>query len=178
MNGYEDDQGRVVLLVIRHDKMFSNDMRGPSDGIPTFDRWIIDPKKTKVKEERLDDSPQEFPRINDLLIGKPFHYGYTADLPEFNMIGGLRKHDVHNGTSETFGQGDNRVFFEPVFVPRSAGAGEDDGWVLSYVYDRRENRSDVVIIDALNFCAGPVATVHLPQRVPYGFHGNWVSSPP
>jgi carotenoid cleavage dioxygenase-like enzyme len=32
-----------------------------------------------------------------------------------------------------------------------------------------------VIIDAQNFSAPPVATVHLPRRVPYGAHGSWVT---
>jgi carotenoid cleavage dioxygenase len=64
---------------------------------------------------------------------------------------------------------------EPVFVPRSPDAGEDDGWILAYVYDRSTDRSDVVVIEAGDFAAAPVATVHLPRRVPFGFHGNWVA---
>jgi carotenoid cleavage dioxygenase len=64
---------------------------------------------------------------------------------------------------------------EPVFVPRSTDAGEDDGWVLAYVYDKETDKSDVVIIAAQDFESGPIATVHLPRRVPYGFHGNWAA---
>ena len=51
---------------------------------------------------------------------------------------------------------------------------EDDGWVMSLVYDRTTERSDLVVLDAQDFAGEPVATVHLPTRVPYGFHGNWV----
>lgn len=63
---------------------------------------------------------------------------------------------------------------EPVFVPRSDGAAEDDGWVLAYVYDAADDRSDVVVLDAQDFTAPPVATIHLPVRVPFGFHGSWL----
>jgi len=35
--------------------------------------------------------------------------------------------------------------------------------------------SDLVILDASDFTASPVATVALPQRVPFGFHGSWVA---
>jgi carotenoid cleavage dioxygenase len=63
---------------------------------------------------------------------------------------------------------------EPVFVPTSQEADEDDGWVMAYVYDRSTNKSDVVIVHSQDFAAPPVATIHLPQRVPFGFHGNWV----
>jgi carotenoid cleavage dioxygenase len=175
MNGYEDAQGRVVLDVVRHGKMFDADMRGPGDGISTLDRWTIDPSRTRVHEQRLDDSPQEFPRLDERLTGKPYRYGYTADLPEFNAMGGIRKYDHQTRTSQLHSEGDDRVFLEPVFVPRAEDADEDDGWIMAYVYDRREDRSDVVIIEAQDFSAGPVATVHLPRRVPYGFHGNWVA---
>ena len=63
---------------------------------------------------------------------------------------------------------------EPVFGPRSVDAAEDDGWVMAYLYDAEADRSDVVILNAQDFAGDPVATIHLPSRVPYGFHGNWV----
>lgn len=175
MNAYEDEQGRVVLDVVRHAKMFDQDMRGPGDGVSTLDRWTIERDKTAVHERRLDDSPQEFPRLDERLTGKPYRYGYTADLPEFNAMGGIKKYDFEQGTFEIHGEGPSRIFLEPVFVPRSADAAEDDGWIMAYVYDKETDSSDVVIIEARDFAAAPVAVVHLPTRVPYGFHGNWVA---
>ena len=62
---------------------------------------------------------------------------------------------------------------EGVFVP--VGSGEDDGYVLSVVYDGEAGTSHVRIIDAQDFAAPPVAKIHLPQRVPFGFHGNWIA---
>lgn len=43
---------------------------------------------------------------------------------------------------------------------------------MGYVYDAAEARSDLVLLDAGTLDA--VAAVHLPDRVPHGFHGNWV----
>ena len=63
---------------------------------------------------------------------------------------------------------------EGVFVAASPTAGEDEGWVLSYVHDAATNGSRLVILDAHDFGKPPVAEVPLPQRVPFGFHGNWV----
>lgn len=65
---------------------------------------------------------------------------------------------------------------EPHFVPRSADAAEGDGWLLSMVGRRAENRTDLVILDALRLSAGPVAVVKFPCRVHEGFHGQWVSA--
>ena len=59
-------------------------------------------------------------------------------------------------------------------VPRHDTAAEDDGWLLSFVYDPADDRSDLVVIAAADPHAGPVATVELPVRVPMGFHGNWI----
>ena len=175
MNAYEDSEGRVVMDVIRYDSLFNSDLNGPSGGISTLDRWVITPGTTRVAEHRLDDEMQEFPRIDERLTGKPYRYGYTTGLGEDLALGGIKKHDLGGGTSELHSEGDNRVFMEPVFVPRSDDAGEDDGWVLAYVYDKTTDKSDVVIVAAQDFESGPVATVHLPRRVPYGFHGNWAA---
>jgi carotenoid cleavage dioxygenase len=61
-----------------------------------------------------------------------------------------------------------------VFVARHAEAAADDGWIMSYVYDATTDSSDVVILSAQDFSGDPVAVISLPQRVPFGFHGNWV----
>jgi carotenoid cleavage dioxygenase len=174
MNGCEDGDGRVVLDVVRHPKMFATDMQGPNEGKATLDRWLIDPRGGPVKEARLDDHGQEFPRIDERRTGKPYRFGYTTGLGGDVSLGGIKKHDLRSGTAQLHGEGEQRVFMEPVFVPRTPDAGEDDGWVMAYVYDKSTGRSDVVIVEAQDFEAAPVATIHLPARVPFGFHGNWV----
>ncbi len=58
---------------------------------------------------------------------------------------------------------------------RAGDRSEDDGYVLSYVYDRGRDTSDLYILDAADIAAAPVAIVHLPRRVPHGFHGSWIA---
>jgi carotenoid cleavage dioxygenase len=178
MNAYDDADGRVVLDVMRHPKMFATDMLGPNEGAPTFERWIVDPKGGPVKEQRLDPRGQEFPRHDERLVGRPYRYGYSAMLGrgEGLTFGGLLKHDLRDGKSEVHHEGAARWFMEPVFVPGQAGAAEDEGYVMAYVYDASTDKSDVVILHAQDFAGEPLATIHLPTRVPFGFHGNWVAS--
>jgi carotenoid cleavage dioxygenase-like enzyme len=175
MNAYEDGDGRVVLDVVRYPQMFADARFAASEGPPSLDRWVIDPRGGPVKQERLDDVPQEFPRHDERRVGKPYRYGYSVQIGAGFAFEALLKHDLHQGRTEVHREGPNRLFMEPVFVPRAPDADEDDGWVLAYTYDRSTDKSDVVILNARDFSAGPVGTVHLPVRVPFGFHGNWVA---
>jgi carotenoid cleavage oxygenase len=176
LNAY-DDNGNVVVDVARHPKMFDEDIYGPAELPPTLDRWTIDLDAGKVIEERIDDRPQEFPRVDDRVVGRRHRYGYATHFgidDEGIQLGGLMKHDLQSGTTEArdFGRGTHAS--EGVFVPAYDDAGEDEGWVLSVVYDEGRDASDLIVLDATDFSASPVATVRLPQRVPFGFHGSWV----
>jgi carotenoid cleavage dioxygenase-like enzyme len=71
--------------------------------------------------------------------------------------------------------GKGRLGGEGVFVPRPNARGEDDGWVVTYVYDAADGASEMVVTEARDFRAPPVARVRIPARVPYGFHGAWIA---
>jgi carotenoid cleavage dioxygenase len=176
LNAY-DENGSVVVDVARHPKMFDRDIYGPAEQPPTLDRWTIDLEGGKVIEERIDERPQEFPRVDDRVVGRRHRYGYATHFgidDEGIQLGGLVKHDLRRGTSEarSFGRGTHAG--EGVFVPSSVDAAEDEGWVLAVVYDETRDASDLIVVDATDFSGPPVATVRLPQRVPFGFHGSWV----
>jgi carotenoid cleavage dioxygenase-like enzyme len=175
LNAYDLPDGRVVLDVVRHPRMFATDLHGPNEGEPTLERWTVDPSAGKVLEERLDDRGQEFPRMDERRLGRAHRFGYSAAFGIDAAHGPLLKHDLRGGTAEVHDFGVGRVSGEAVFVPRSDDAGEDQGWLLSMVYDRASDSSELVILDAEDFTGPPVATVALPHRVPFGFHGNWVA---
>jgi carotenoid cleavage dioxygenase len=41
-------------------------------------------------------------------------------------------------------------------------------------HDTTTDTSDLAVFDAQGLDADPIAVVHLPVRVPNGFHGNWI----
>ncbi len=182
-NAFEQD-GKVILDVCAHDKMFAESAIGPASESCPFERWTIDPapSATAVPVERrvIDTAAQEFPRPNEEYIGKPYRYAYTVALPEggdaaFLNETRLFKHDLTAGTRQVHDFGAGRVPGEFVFVPRSDGDGsEDAGWLIGYVVDTNDQHSELVIIDAQHFAGIPQAVVHIPHRIPPGFHGNWV----
>jgi carotenoid cleavage dioxygenase len=124
-----------VIDVVRHPQTFAGEQHRAGDGPPTLDRWTIDPRGGPVKEERLDDRPQEFPRHDERLVGKPHRYGYSIQVGAGFRFEALLKHDLRERRTERHDHGPARSFMEPVFVPRTPDADEDDGWVLAYTYD-------------------------------------------
>ena len=108
------------------------------------------------------------------LTGKPYRYGYCAQVDSASMHWPTVKHDLVTGHREVFDHGPGRAAGEPVFVGRQGGSDEDDGWLLTFVHDGNTDSAEFVIIDAKDLDRGYVARVILPQRVPFGFHGNWV----
>ncbi len=86
------------------------------------------------------------------------------------------KYDQQTGRQETHDFGAGKGCGEAVFVPHSATAGEDEGYLMTFVYDAASNCSEFVVLDAQNVAGEAVARVQIPRRVPYGFHGNWVAA--
>jgi carotenoid cleavage dioxygenase len=177
LNAYDSEEGAgnaVVLDVVRHPKMFATDFNGPNEGHATLDRWTVDLADGKVRESRLDDHPQEFPRVDERVVGRPHRYGYAVQTRPgtgADAAGTILKHDLARGqvSNRTFGPHHRASEF--VFVPNAPDAAEDDGVLMGFVYDVTTDRSDLAILDAQTL--ETVAAVHLPARVPNGFHGNW-----
>ena len=113
-------------------------------------------------------------------MGHRHRYGYAAALLSDgeNTIeaDALLKHDLQRDRTDVVSFGPDTHPGEFVFVPSSADAAEDEGTLMGFVYDRPTDRSNLVLVDAASL--ETVATVHLPTRVPHGFHGNWIPTPP
>jgi carotenoid cleavage dioxygenase len=87
---------------------------------------------------------------------------------------GILKHDMVTGMKSRHGLGVGRHGSEPCFVPREGATAEDDGYLMTFVYDATRCASELLVLDASDLSASPLARVMLPARVPYGFHGSWV----
>ena len=155
----------------------------------TLDRWIIDPAAGKVTRQRLDDRPQEFPRVDARVTSRPHRYGYSAVIGELSRAtvqpGGdfadqafanaLLKHDLAAGTVQAHEFGPAATAGEAVFAPAGPDSGEDDGYVMAFVHNPDRGAADLIILAAQDFTAAPVARVHLPARIPLGLHGSWIA---
>jgi carotenoid cleavage dioxygenase-like enzyme len=181
LNAHEED-GRITLTVVRHPELWRG---GPGPGgqqsghAAVLWRWTIDLAAGKVAEEQLDDRPCEFPRIDDRLAGLDTRYGYAVTGPHQAVQSGtgtVLRYDLHAGGVSQHDFGPGRIPGEAAFAPADGRRG-GAGWLMCYVYDAATGTSDLVILDAADLAAKPAATIHLPRRVPYGFHGNWLPDP-
>jgi carotenoid cleavage dioxygenase len=179
LNAYESDD-EVVLVACRMNSttvLMSDQTPIETEGdIARLYRWRFNLNTGTVREELLDERASEFPRVNEQLLGRPMRYGYAALFcaPPMPLIEGLIKYDFSNGNSQTHEFGAGRYGGEAVFVPRPGATAEDDGWLMTFVHDEGSGMSELVVVNAQDVTASPVARVIIPQRVPYGFHGAWV----
>ncbi len=187
MNAYVEEH-QLVLDVARFRRLlFMNPDAARGAGFddadaPRLHRWRIDLQHGGVKSDPLDDRSAEFPRVDERRLGRKHRFGYmAASGPEVEqyrapVFTAVHKYDLERGTTELRAFGAGNGVGEPLFVPRTANAAEDDGYVLVLVYDQVRNASDFFILDARHIAGEPIASVHIPHRVPYGFHGNWVAA--
>ena len=186
LNAY-DDGDKVVVDLCQYNQGFDVSTLWAAHGPVTLDRWVIEPAAGKVAQQRLDDRGQEFPRIDDRIISRPHRYGYSAvigevaraitaagDFGDDAFANAILKHDLAAGTVQAHEFGKDATVGEAVFAPSSSDAAEDDGYVMAFVHNPDRGAADLVILAAQDFTADPVARIHLPARIPLGFHGNWL----
>ncbi|GAA2391789.1 carotenoid oxygenase family protein [Dactylosporangium salmoneum] len=177
-NASEDAAGRVVLDAVRYARPawmatwagIGGAAEGDANATTRLYRWTLDPATGSVAEEERDDRPVEFPTLNDARTGRPNRYLYAVSGDA------IVKYD-DAGPTQTDALGAGWHVGEAVFVPalQAADPAEDHGWLVSIAtHDRPGVASRLLVHDATDVGAGPVATVHLPRRVPAGFHGRWI----
>lgn len=139
-------------------------------------RYRFNLRTGQTTEYELDDVNTEFPTINTAVLGQKSRYAYNVSLTNDKtlLFDGIVKYDTEKDSSERFSFGNGRYGSEAPFAARPNPTSEDDGYLLSFIYDEREDRSELLILDAQNITDGPVARVIIPQRIPYGFHACWV----
>jgi carotenoid cleavage dioxygenase-like enzyme len=173
----------VVLDVCRLPSMFTEEA---DLGSSVLHRWTVGTGGPDAvgevaltfADEEVGDLSVDLPTLDRRVTGRPNRHAWylmidkSGPFPvEFSGLGHL---DGSTGATQLYQPGDAYKMNEAFFVPASADAAEGEGWLLAYAWDRARDASDLAVFDAQALSDGPVARVHLPARVPYGFHGVWV----
>jgi carotenoid cleavage dioxygenase len=180
VNAYDIERG-LVVEAIRYPHLW---VHASTDTFPPASlwRWTIDFTSGKVAEQRLDDRVVEFPTGDPRYLGRPGRTSFAVQSPALSSFNpgprrpsGLVRYDAYRKAT-SWNAPAHLIPDEGFFVPAGPNAAEGEGWLLSLVYDVKVGRSDLMIFDAQALDDGPRARVHLPDRVPFGFHGWFVPS--
>ncbi|MCE0721616.1 MULTISPECIES: carotenoid oxygenase family protein [Legionella] len=177
-NAYEQNH-EIIIDYVRHEKivLLTQEEKRPSVP-PRLNRTVLNLKTETMKHSVLDERLVEFPRIREDQNSLSHQFIYTPTktntLKSQQAFNALIKYDVTNQRSWVYDFGPHAEIGEAVFAPASSHKSEDDGYLLLFVYDKRSNQSELVILDAQDFQNDPIARIKMPRRIPHGLHGSWM----
>jgi carotenoid cleavage dioxygenase-like enzyme len=195
-----DDGDAVVLYVCRYEVPeegqpvdLDASVVGPAGigmslidrGLPILERWRIE--GDRLERSQVDDRLIEYPTSDPLCDAGPFRYGYGVEVaPNWDRSAdrevdhtGLLRFDVARDEVLAWDPGQYRTASEPLFVRAVDGRSDDEGWLLTVVYDAARGASDLYVLDASSFGRrAPQAVIHLPEAValPFRSHGTWIDA--
>ncbi|HEY1974117.1 MAG TPA: carotenoid oxygenase family protein, partial [Pseudonocardia sp.] len=190
-NAYEDGSDTVVEFV-RYESFeflkqylgqFAADLlaRRPRHHLPRWPashlvRFRISATGRITEEVLTETTAIEFPQFDWRRSSIKHDITYTTSTldPAAPYYDGIAKFDHCTGASTRYATA-LHSYGEPIFVPRRVDSSQDDGWLLALRHDLREHRSALVILDARDLEAGPLAVAHLDHHIPIGFHGTFTS---
>ena len=185
INAFERDGELVVDLCAYADDeiiqtLYLERARDPETVLPRVRprRYEIDLDGGAVRSRDLADIDLELPRVDYRRVnGRPYRYAYGSAKAQGGAPGfvdAIAKVDVDSGAVTTWTE-DGCYPGEPVFVRApDGGDAEDAGVLLSVVLDGRTETSYLLVLDAVDL--SEIGRAHVPQHVPFGFHGSYFRS--
>lgn len=180
VNAYEDRDEVVVDLVgypdaTLIDTLYLDSLRREAP-VPAgrLYRYRL-PPRGQARLEWCSEETIELPRLDYARCnGRPYRYTYGVSLrpDQPDLFNQLVRLDVENRTSRIWLE-DGCYPGEPVFVARPGGQGENDGVVLSVILDTNRQQSFLLVLDAASFAE--LARARVPEAIPFGFHGDFLS---
>ncbi|KAL6763314.1 retinal pigment epithelial membrane protein-domain-containing protein [Haematococcus lacustris] len=184
-NAWEDEDGRVHLVLCTYPKFAFEFEKKDGSGFCDEEKqrlvkYVLDPATGGYSSHQMSGVHCDFPMVN------PAHACYTTRFTwgaTWDFVG-IAKYDLSTpaGTDAcvaeiSFPPGcqGGEAFFTPRYDNPQKCDGEDDGFLLVYVYDPTLDTSTMNVYDAKTMDPEPLARVRLPRRVPHGFHTLFVT---
>jgi len=182
VNAYESDQQVVIDFIAHQDVRIDTTFDSLLAQRSHLHQVVIDLSTRKVSQRSLDDQIVELPTLDERQLGSSYQFTYVVNLDPVSMaqtrmpnyFPALVQYDQMNQRSIVHRFPPGCSVGEATVVPKPGGQSEQECYVMAWVYDEQRQASDLVILDAAQFDQEPIAQIHLPVRVPMGFHGTWV----
>ena len=137
-------------------------------------RFIVNLRKGTAQSERINDAlVGEFPQWDWTRGTTENRFAVTSAYPvngPQTYFTAIQKIDRMSGKVEVHDFGPYRFTGEPLMVAKADSSREDDFYVMCYVYNGNEDKSEVVLIDSKDF-SEEIAVIKIGHHLPQGFHG-------
>lgn len=164
--------------IITGESLYVNSDKAPSDNFHSkLERFSLFLYNGEITSNVLLSKSNEFPRINEKLDGKPYHYVYLAGFNDKaenkkEWLRGERLYKINTATKKVIEWSEKGCSpGEPVFVCAPTALEEDDGVVLAVVLDHIHKNSFLLILDGKSF--KELGRARAPHPIPAGFHGQY-----
>ena len=193
VNAYEDEDGTIIFDAIRS----SHGEGGPSGNgggdatqwpwastLSAFRftsskkslwRYRVHPERGVVNKDCIGNDQVYFGVVNANFSGRKHRYVYTAAGcmgEDVSPPQGIVKFDLEGSARESWFPESYEFCGEPMYAPREGGdESEDGGYIISVLFNGREEKSELVVLRANDVSSGPIARVPIGIAVPHGYHG-------
>ena len=142
----------------------------PTPATSALVRAVLDPARGTIVRTTMGTSVNvEFPRVDDRMLTRSHTQVATVgkSAGDSGELDSLWFHDLRSGSESCWRPA--VAIGEPIYLPGT----ERDYWG-AFGTDPTDMSSYFYILPADDPAAGPLATVHMPIRVPAGLHGAWL----
>ncbi|CAH9096094.1 unnamed protein product [Cuscuta europaea] len=175
-NAWEETEDEIVVIgscMTPPDSIFKESDEGLKSILSEI-RLNLRTGKSTRKSIISEEVNLETGMVNRNKLGRKTRYAYLAIAEPWPKVSGLAKVDLFTGEFKKFFYGDEKYGGEPFFFPGVSSTEEEDRYILAFVHDEKKWISELQIVNAHSLKLE--ATVKLPSRVPYGFHGTFITS--
>jgi all-trans-8'-apo-beta-carotenal 15,15'-oxygenase len=144
-------------------------------------RYTVDTKRKSASKKQLFDDHCMFGVVNPAVSTSRHRFIYAAVGGMGSEVAppqGLARFDCETLQADKWMPESYEFCGEPMYAPKQGKSdAEDAGYILSVLYNGGKTRqSELIILEASNLSAGPMARIPLGMAVPHGFFGCFTDS--
>lgn len=187
VNAYEDGD-RVIADVTGYDGVVPFDVimpaargraprRTPDNHVARINST---PTSGTATVSFFEEIQGEAPEVAPAVQGRPHRWAWFAAMPAaepdpfvYTLTHRLAALNTATGEHAFWDAGERHQLTPPAFAPDRAASDPEAGWVLAWDLDLDAETTSVVILDAMDVAAGPVARLHIGEYLPAISHARF-----
>jgi len=187
INSYEDEEGTILFDVIRSEATQSNGKSSTqypwASTLSNFQsmasdkslwRYKVHPQKGFISKDCISKDQIYFAIANSNTGAQKHNYIYAAVGAMGEDVAppqGITKFDLESNTQESWFPEAHEFCGEPMYAQRRGDDSEDGGYILSTLFNGKDESSELVVLKANDIKSGPIARIPIGIAVPHGYHG-------